>query len=140
MLAILFKITTPEQSQSIVEYMNKNNIMTDFGCPVVYKNYACSEVYPPFLFLGLKDYHNGLIWFWVSCISSVALHQIGRQKESIELLTKISKKINRDNNVYEVYTKKGNPVNRLFYKSEEGFAWSAGLFVWAYQELFNNPR
>ncbi|RAP24112.1 hypothetical protein DID73_01725 [Candidatus Marinamargulisbacteria bacterium SCGC AG-343-K17] len=140
MLAILFNITDADQTKKIINYILENNVITEFGCPVVHKNYDWNDVYPPFLFIGLKDYHNGLIWFWVSCIASIALYNSGYKEDAVELLNKISQKINRDDSVYEVYTKKGNPVKRLFYKSEEGFAWSAGLFVWAYQELFKTPK
>ena len=76
----------------------------------------------------------------ISCIASVALSKSNKKEAAIELMEKIAKKIVTHNTVYEVYTKKGVPVNRLFYKSEEGFAWSAGLFIWAYQTLFNSPK
>ena len=44
--------------------------------------------------------------------------------------------INEHNTVYKVYSIKGEPINKLFYKSEKRFAWSAGLFIWAYNKLF----
>lgn len=140
MLSILFEIPNIEQTKKIIDFMLENKVITEFGCPVVYKKYNWNDVYTPFLFIGLKDYHNGLIWFWVSCIASIALKKSGYEEEAVSLLGKISNKITRDNSIYEVYTKNGQPVKRLFYKSEEGFAWSAGLFVWAYQELFNTPK
>ena len=135
MLAILFDVISKEKKDKIITHMLNQSIISEHGCPVVYKHYDWVDIYPPFLLINLRDYHNGLIWFWVSCIASVSLHENNYKKHSIELLNKMANKINRDNTVYEVYTKKGVPVNRLFYKSEEGFAWSAGLFVWAYQEV-----
>ena len=90
--------------------------------------------------IGLKDYHNGLIWFWISCIASIAFFKNGYEKEGLDLLNKIAIKVNKDKTIYEVYTKKGKPMKNLFYRSEEGFAWSAGLFVWAYQELANKDK
>ena len=140
MLAVLFGIPSDNEIQQIIDYMLKENVISEYGCPVVHEFYNWNDVYTPFLFIGLKDYHNGLIWFWVSCIASIALHKSGHKETALDLLNKISTKINRDNSIYEVYTNDGNPVKRLFYKSEEGFAWSAGLFVWAYQELFNTPK
>jgi glycogen debranching enzyme len=140
MLAILFEIPNNDQTKKIIDFMFENKVITEFGCPVVYDKYNWNDVYTPFLFIGLEDYHNGLIWFWVSCIASIALKKSGYSEEAVSLLGKISNKITRDNSIYEVYTKNGEPVKRLFYKSEEGFAWSAGLFVWAYQELFNTPK
>ena len=139
MLAMLFNISEPSQSTAIIHYLSKEKVMTPFGFPVVHRQYSWKDIYPPFLFIGLKDYHNGLIWFWISCISSVALHNNNETGMAMDCLMAMSQKIIRDNSVYEVYNRTGEPVKRLFYKSEEGFAWSAGLFVWAYQTLFNNP-
>ena len=59
------------------------------------------------------------------------------KKEAEELLNKISNKIVEYENVYEVYYKE-KPVNKLLFKSEAPFAWSAGLFVFAYNHLKND--
>lgn len=140
MMAILFEITTNTQSEKIIQYMLTNNVITEFGSPVVYTHYKLKDIYPPFIPIGLKDYHNGLIWFWISCLTSVVLHYHHYNDQAIKLMNIMSEKINRHKTVFEVYTKKGVPVKRLFYQSERGFAWSAGLFVWACNKLrINNP-
>ena len=136
MFAILFNVVTNEQADTIIKYMLDNNVMTPYGCPCANKPYALKHVYPPFIPLGLKDYHNGLVWFWISCVTAVAFHHHGKHDEAVELMHTISKKIERDNTVYEVYDRDGNAVDRTFYKSERGFAWSAGLYTWAYNKLF----
>ncbi len=138
MLALEFDILDEKKANKVIEYTLSNILDNEFGCPVVHKKYNLTEVYPPFLLVGLKKYHNGLIWFWISCVTAVTLAKYGKKNEAIELLMKMSKKINRDNTVYEVYCKNGKPVNQLFYKSEKGFAWSAGLFIWAYNKLFRD--
>ena len=116
-------------------------MITKHGAKLANKKYDNNVVYPPFLLINLKDYHNGLIWFWVCCIASIALYKNDFKAEALDLFKVMAKKITRDNTMYEVYEpKKGKAVKRLFYKSEQGFAWSAGLFVWAYQELFNKPK
>ncbi len=135
MLAILFNVIDEKKSKITIEYLIKENIITSIGVPVVYKKYNATDVYPAFLFIGLKKYHNGLYWFWISCITSIALINNGFEKEGLDLLDTLSNRINEDETVYEVYRKNGKPFKNLFYKSEEGFAWSAGLFVWAVQEL-----
>ena len=140
MLAILFGIISKDKINKICNYVLSSKMITPYGCPVVYKKYSWYEVYAPFLFIGLKNYHNGLIWFWISCIAGIAFFKNGYEKEGLDLLNKIAIKINKDKTIYEVYTKKGKPMNNLFYKSEEGFAWSAGLFVWAYQELASKDK
>ncbi len=140
MLAILFGVVSKDKVNKICNYVLSSKMITPYGCPVVYKKYSWHEVYAPFLFIGLKDYHNGLIWFWISCIASIAFFKNGYEKEGLDLLNKIAIKVNKDKTIYEVYTKKGKPMKNLFYRSEEGFAWSAGLFVWAYQELANKDK
>ena len=37
--------------------------------------------------------------------------------------------------VYEVYEESGVPVKRFLYKSEYPFAWSAGMYVYAYNKI-----
>ena len=36
-----------------------NNVITKHGAPVVYKSYNLTDIYTPFLFVGLTDYQNG---------------------------------------------------------------------------------
>jgi glycogen debranching enzyme len=140
MLAILFDVVDNNQAKKIIDYIIQNKVITPYGCPVVYGKYTYKDVYPPFYAIGLSDYHNGLIWFWISCIASISFFKNNYKLEAIDLMQKMSKKICRDNTVYEVYTTHGQPVKRVFYKSEKGFAWSAGLFVWAYQTLLKHPK
>ena len=134
MLAILFNIANESQTKSILDYIINNNVITKHGAPVVYKSYNLTDIYTPFLFVGLTDYQNGLIWLWISCLVIVAMHKNGYQNQALELFNKISTLIVNHDTAYEVYTQKGKPVNRLFYKSEKGFAWTSGLFVWAYHQ------
>lgn len=136
MMALEFDILDEEKASKVINYVTENLLNSSNGVPVVHKKYKFNDIYPPFLFIGLKTYHNGLYWLWISCIAAVALAKYGKKKEAIELMAKLSKKINEDGTVYEVYTKKGKPLNIPIYKSEKGFAWSSGLFIWAYNKLF----
>lgn len=135
MLAILFGVASKDQAAAIFDMMDETSMIGRHGLPVVYGRYTKRQVYPPFLAIGLHDYHNGLIWFWVSCIAAVAHSLHGRNAAVMRLMTIMANAIIQYGTVYEVYTKKGAPVRRLFYSSEKGFAWSAGLFVWATHRL-----
>ena len=86
MFAILFEITTKKEAESILDYIIKNNIITPNGCPVVDKPYQRKHIYSPFIPLGLKDYHNGLIWFWISCIATVVFHTMDTIKNPLNYL------------------------------------------------------
>ena len=113
-------------------------MITPFGIKSVNQPYSWKNTYTPFLFVGLHDYHNGLNWLWLSGIASIACGKSGLKKEAVQIITFISKLILNHNTFYEVYTKDAKPVNRLFYKSEKGFAWSAGCFIWSYSALFGS--
>jgi hypothetical protein len=40
--------------------------------------------------------------------------------------------------VWECYERDGKPVRRLLYRSEQPFAWSAGMILWAFSLLQGN--
>ena len=119
MLGILFNVIDEKKVSKVLNYVIAEQMITNVGVPVVHKKYNHSDVYSPFLLIGLKKYHNGLYWFWVSCITSIALFKNGFKKEGLDLLNKLSIKINKDQTVFEVYNKNGTPFNGLFYKSEK---------------------
>ena len=117
-------------------------MITKHGAKLANKVYENKVVYPPFLLINLKDYHNGLIWFF-GCVALQLLRFIKMILKKTHLIylkswQKKSPGITRCTKCTN--PKRGKAVKRLFYKSEQGFAWSAGLFVWAYQELFNKPK
>jgi glycogen debranching enzyme len=131
LLAIVFGFCTRKQSLSILSHIKKKN---DYGWTVD----TNAPKYPPWripvwnYLVGMGDYHNrGCLWLQSGILYALALEKVGRQKEAAFRLLCIAKQIVRWNGVYEVYERNGSPVNRLFYKSEHPFAWSAGLFVWA---------
>ena len=82
-------------------------MITKHGAKLANKKYDNSVVYPPFLLINLKDYHNGLIWFWVCCITTIALYKNDFKCEALDLFKVMAKKITRDNTMYEVYEPKG---------------------------------
>lgn len=130
LLAIIFGVANKEKRLRIIESMNRFRINQGF-CPATnHPKYPISRVYTPYRFINLHDYHNGMKWLWIGCIQVSALHLAGHTQQAMDSLEKISKKILEYKGIYEVYFH-GVPVKRLFYHSEKGFAWSAGLFVWA---------
>ncbi|NBV42415.1 hypothetical protein EBR96_06580, partial [bacterium] len=96
--------------------------------------YRAKHIYWPFFLINMSDYHNGLDWLWVGCVDAIAKWRCGLEPEGVDHITKIAHKIIEHNGVFEVY-ENGKPVRRLFYRSEEWFAWSSGLYVWACHEL-----
>jgi len=133
-LATLFGIADKEKAKKIQMKMVEFGINEDFCTATSFPKYPHKHVSKLFYIIKLHDYHNGLKWLWLGCLDAVSKFTVGMKKESKELILNIAHKIVEHKGVYEVYHE-GNPVNRLFYKSEKGFAWSSGLFVWACREL-----
>lgn len=136
MLAIVFGLTTREQSLSILDYAKE----------YCWNGWTLEENYPAYpwwripiqnYLVGMADYHNrGCLWLQPGILYAIALHKTGKTDEATSVLTAIAGKIVEYNGVYEVYEKNGGPVKRLFYQSEYPFAWSAGLFLWAHKILY----
>lgn len=134
MLAVIFGITAPSQTRSIMHYA-KNMAWNGWALLTNAPRYPRRRI-PPFQYLvGLPDYHNGMIWLQPTLCYALALDKAGDRREAIKVLSGISKKIQQYNGVYEVYEKDGRPVKRLLYRSEGPFAWSAGLFLLAHQQI-----
>lgn len=133
LLAIITHLLSREEAQSVFDVMAERGMTGHPVVPTVSPAYDAKHVYPPFRLIGLSDYHNGLSWIWVGCLEVVARWEMGDQAGATAALDRLATLIECHQGVYEVYDK-GQPVRRLFYRSEEWFAWSSGLFVWACQK------
>lgn len=127
MFAILTGLATKAQEKSIKKYL-KLLLIDPYGAVMTRDmKYQKSLECPMFRMLGMGDYHNGVIWTWISALTAVAL-------KDKKILMSLARRIVRDGGVYETYDG-DKPLKRLVYKSEKCFAWSSGLFVWAYHQL-----
>lgn len=136
MLAIIFDLATRNQAQSILQYAKKH-CWNGWTLASNFPRYPWWRIPIQNYFVGMRDYANGMVWLQPGILYAVALHKVGQKQEASHVFKKISEKIIEYNGVYEVYEKNGAPVRRFFYKSEHPFAWSAGLFVWAYRDYFS---
>ncbi len=131
LLAILYDIATPEQAASIQAFLTETKLDSGFCIGTNYPNYPSRYIYPPFRWIHFLDYHNGLRWLWLGCLDAVVKYKMGLQDAAYSRLECLAHKIMEFDGVYEVYEPSGRPCNRFFYKSEDHFAWSSGMFVWA---------
>jgi len=134
MLAILWDIADKTKARHIEEAAHIFEL-NEIPSQCVYPNYPSKYISKEAKLLGVPDYHNGMSWLWLGCINAIAKNKIGMKNEARRLIEKISALILEYNNVYEVYEKSGRPVSRILYKSENPFAWSAGLFIYSVLEL-----
>lgn len=135
MLAVLFGLTLQDQTRSILEYAKKH----------CWQGFTLEENHPQYpwyripLFhhlIGMGDYHNrGCLWLQPGILYAVNLYTNGYKKEATRVFSAISRQIAAYGDVFEVYEKSGKPVKRLLYQAEHDFAWSAGLYLWAYHIL-----
>jgi glycogen debranching enzyme len=134
LLAVLYGIASPDRVKQIQRCLVEFQLNRGYTTGTNYPKYRPRNIYFPFFLINMQDYHNGLDWLWLGCLDIVCKWQQGQQSEALAQLTTLSQKIVAYNGVYEVYDK-GVPVKRLFYRSEEFFAWSSGMFVWMILEI-----
>ncbi len=133
-LAIIFGVADKKQSKKIESFIEKNAI-NKVPSLTNYPKYPNRLINPIMRILGMKDYQNGMSWQWLGCMNVVSKQKAGLKKEANDLLCKISEIIVKYDGAYEVYENTGKPVKRKFYKSEQPFAWSSGLFIYAHEQL-----
>lgn len=138
MLAIVFDLATQKQAESILAYA-KRHCWNGWTLETNYPRYPFWRIPIHNYLVGMGDYHNrGCLWLQQGILYAIALKKVGQKKEAEMVFEKISKKIIEYNGVYEVYEKSGEPVRRVFYQGEHPFAWSSGLYLWAYRDYFSS--
>ncbi len=135
MLAVLYNIADEKKSKLICAYLlSHKNLYRPVPCKTNYPEYPAQ-----FEYIGLSfflKYHNmHAAWLWLGCISALALDKAGRKKEAVDFMNSMAKKIVEYSQVYEIYNEKGEPYNNIIYRSEQNFAWSSGVFIYACKEL-----
>ncbi len=139
MLAIIFGLATRQQTQSILAYA-KTHSLVGWTLKTNIPDYPWWRTGPFQAIVGVPDYHNGIRWLQPGIVYAMALRKAGKTQEAKHILTAIGKKVIEHDGAHEVYEQNGRPVNRLFYRSEQPFAWSAGLFLWAQKEIFGTLK
>ncbi len=132
LLAIIWNIADSEKAEKILDFIKAKNL-EGFTLKSSYPKYPFWRIIPHLKIVGIADYANYRLW--IGCLGALTKMKTGNKKEAIYSLRKIAKKINDYNKVYEVYDKAGKPINKLFYKSEVPFAWSAGMFIYTANQL-----
>jgi glycogen debranching enzyme len=134
-LAILWDVADEQQARSILSYSESNKLSDGFGVKTTYPEYKTSLISSVNIFAGISDYHTEMRWLWVSCLYTKALNEHGFENEANLELAEIKLNINQLGEIYEVYDSNGEPIDRLFYKSEHPFAWSSGVCTWVFEDF-----
>jgi len=134
LLALWWNIASNEQIKKID--LKINELLSESDPPVQQTSdrYFFWRIFLANQISGLKNYHTRFSWLWLGCLAALAKKQIGQEEQGRKILRRIAKKIVEFGSVYEIYFN-GRPVDLFFYKSEKPWAWAAGLFIFACQEL-----
>jgi glycogen debranching enzyme len=136
LMTVWFDIADKEQSKRILSYSKLHCIQT-FTLETNYPKYPWWRIPFQNYIVGLGDYWNGgCLWLQNGLLYALAQYSCGNFEEAKRMLYQIALKIIEFDDTFEVYEKNGKPVKRLFYTSEKSFAWTAGLYLYAYHILF----
>lgn len=81
--------------------------------------------------VGLRHYHDRLLWSWLSGLSAKAALRNGDTAEAARIFNELERLAIRDGAIAEVYepTSELPPKQTLLYKSEMPFSWGAGCIL-----------
>ena len=134
-LAIVWGAATTHRSDKLEEFIEEEDLAKT---PIKTNTppYPLWKVVPLLWLTKAYYYHNGFSWPWIGCMNAMALNRIGKKEKAIELLRSLAWQINEYCVTNEVFEKNNKPVHSFWLKSEKPFAWTAGLFIRAVDEVF----
>ncbi len=131
LLAVVWELATPEQSQSILQ------VMDEAGMSMPMPTRCTSTPYPPELIAianvlgGVPNYHTEAAWTWLGAWHVIALCRCGDLMKAQELLSRMATVIVKNKQIHEVYGTDGEPLASIWYKPEAPLTWNAGMFIYA---------
>ena len=85
--------------------------------------------------LGMGNYHDAMQWLWTSGLVLITDRQLNGASRSGRIIEQLERLLEGSEWVSEVYHN-NTPYRTLLYRSEEPFAWSAGMLL---AGLIENP-
>jgi glycogen debranching enzyme len=135
LLAMVFGFADEEQQKKIFAHMR--DVFGDVALPPPTNHPAYLERYmtAPHRILQ-SGYQNAYgRWLWLAAANAVALCRAGDTDAARRAISIMAEWIARSGAVYEIYTPEGLPRKSWPWRNERPFAWSAGMFLWALQEI-----
>ena len=127
LLAVVWGVANKEQSKKIlVRIANRTSVCPPGG----FFRPTMREVFIPFFFIGLADYHAKIEWSWLAPLEMLAYRTVGNTKELNARKKAFDTLVTTFGGVFEVYERNA-PVKRWFYRSETNFAWALGVYCLA---------
>jgi glycogen debranching enzyme len=138
-LAILWDIADPARSRQVLDSMDRAAVDSPVPCR------ATDRLLPRLPYslsirLGkMQDYHQSC-WPWLGIASAAARAKVGQRQRALDELARVAGAVVRDGDFLELYdARTGAPYERQSplgrYEAARGFTWSAGMYLWACQQL-----
>ncbi len=128
----LFESHTPE-AKALYRSLKKYPLWTRAGFPggPTYPEYPNDWVGAHNKNMGLRHYHDTLMWSWLIGLSAKTAYLMDDQKESDRIFGEMQKLAVRDQTISEIYWPK-SPHTRwstMFNSAEIDFAWGSGVIL-----------
>jgi GH15 family glucan-1,4-alpha-glucosidase len=135
LLAVAWGLTDMAQSDSILNRIRDFGMDSPVPTQAAHPYYKRSEISIENRLGGVAHYHTEGAWLWLGAWHVIALCQSGCTERAQTLLRRLADIIVRDQQIYEVYGKDGQPISSAFYTSEAPLTWNAGMVIYAYHVL-----
>lgn len=135
LLAVLWGVAKPAQVKLINEYMLRHRVSTLDYCRTSWPFYKKRMVTIFFWFINMINYQRKFLWSWINNIDILEKFVSGKKEFAQKKLLNFSQTIIKYNGIYEIYEETKKPVWRWLYKTEQPFAWSAGLFIYVCSKM-----
>jgi hypothetical protein len=133
LLAIAWGLATPEQTASILKFMQEKQLAKPVPTRVAYPSYPRSLIAIENQLGGMAIYHTDASWLWIGAWHVIALVRSGDMVQAQQVMERIVEVIVRDRKVNEVHAPDGEPLESFWYKSESPLIWNAGMVIYADQ-------
>ncbi len=135
LLTIIWRVADKESSNKILDLIGEK-LYKGFVPKANFPSYHPLLVLPQHYIAGIYDYAGYRIW--IGALYSLALKRNDERDKAKKVMERIAEKIIKHKTIYEIYTPKGEPAKRPLYINESPFSWSAGVFIWACSEIYEN--
>jgi GH15 family glucan-1,4-alpha-glucosidase len=131
LLAIAWGLASPEQSKSILQYMDVAGMSIPVPTRVTSTPYPSELIAIENMLAGVGNYHTDAAWLWLGAWHVIAWTHCSDLLKAQEVLSHMSDVIVKYKQIHEVYGTNGEPLASIWYKPEAPLIWSAGMFVYA---------
>lgn len=131
-LAIIYGVADLKTSEHILKYISYEHLDTySLSAP---QNIVWWQKLLTNIIFGPYNLNNKFTWW--ECYLALAKIKVGDIDGAKKDLLDLSKLIVKYDTVYEILDSKARPVHYGIYRSEKAIAWTSGMFVYAYRQLF----